>query len=97
MKNINIFCFGFGQVAKSFIKKLKNEGYKLKISSTSRKKTSKNKFDKIIYNSFFLNNNNFDPKIINEIKKSDYILISIPPSNNTDVVFKNLVFVLRMF
>ena len=28
MKNISIFCFGFGQVAKNFIKKINLEGYK---------------------------------------------------------------------
>ena len=41
MKNINIFCFGFGQVAKNFIKKLNTEQYNINLSATSRSETSK--------------------------------------------------------
>ena len=36
MKEINIFCFGFGQVAKSFIKKTYSENYEINLSVTSR-------------------------------------------------------------
>ena len=36
MKDINIFCFGFGQVAKNFIKKLSIEKYNINLSTTSR-------------------------------------------------------------
>ena len=39
MKNINIFCFGFGQVAKNFIKKLNLEKFDINLSVTSREKT----------------------------------------------------------
>ena len=31
MKDINIFCFGFGQVAKNFIKKLNTEQYNINL------------------------------------------------------------------
>jgi len=41
MKDINIFCFGFGQVAKNFIKKLSIEQYNINLSATSRSKSSK--------------------------------------------------------
>ena len=41
MKDINIFCFGFGQVAKNFIKKLNKEKFNIKLSTTSRDKTKK--------------------------------------------------------
>ena len=41
MKNINIFCFGFGQVAKNFISKIVLENYNINLSSTSRSETSK--------------------------------------------------------
>ena len=41
MKDINIFCFGFGQVAKNFIKKLSVEQYNINLSATSRNKSSK--------------------------------------------------------
>ena len=41
MKDINIFCFGFGQVAKNFIKKLNTEQYDINLSATSRSESSK--------------------------------------------------------
>ena len=41
MKDINIFCFGFGQVAKNFIKKLNTEQYNINLSATSRSESSK--------------------------------------------------------
>ena len=43
MKNINIFCFGFGQVAKNFIKKLIIEKYNITLTTTSRKKNLQKK------------------------------------------------------
>ena len=41
MTAINIVCFGFGQVAKNFIKKLKNDGVLFKLTTTSRKESQK--------------------------------------------------------
>ena len=49
MSNLNIFCFGFGQVAKTFIQKLKLENFNINLSATSRKKTHTLKFDNINY------------------------------------------------
>ena len=43
MKDINIFCFGFGQVAKSFIKKLSTEKFNINLTATSRNKTQQQK------------------------------------------------------
>ena len=40
MKEINIFCFGFGQVAKYFIKNLSKK-YRVNLSITSREKSQK--------------------------------------------------------
>ena len=45
MKNINIFCFGFGQVAKNFLKKLNIEQYNINLSATSRSESSKKILD----------------------------------------------------
>ena len=53
MKDINIFCFGFGQVAKSFIKKLNLEKFNINLSVTSRDKIQQQKINKINYKSFF--------------------------------------------
>ena len=88
MKNINIFCFGFGQVAKNFIKKINLENFNISLSTTSRNETEKKKFGKINYTSFKFDGDSFDPKINERIQKSQYILISIPPRDGTDLVFK---------
>jgi nucleoside-diphosphate-sugar epimerase len=90
MKKINIFCFGFGQVAKSFIKKIISENIEVKLSVTSREKSEKKKFENINYQSFQFNENYFDKLLIEELKKSDHILISIAPVNGVDIVIKNV-------
>jgi len=89
MKSVNLFCFGFGQVAKSFVNKLSSENIKLNLSITSREKTSQKKINQISYNNFNLKDNHFDIKLIEELKKSDHVLISIPPVNGADIVIKN--------
>ncbi len=89
MKQINIFCFGFGQVAKNFIKKINSENYNINLSITSRDKTQKKEIDNIKYNSFLFDENNIDQSLIHELKKSDHILISIAPVNGNDIVLKN--------
>ena len=60
MKGINIFCFGFGQVAKNFIKKLSNEQYNINLSATSRSESSKKIFNDFNYNSYLFNSDEFD-------------------------------------
>ena len=89
MKNINIFCFGFGQVAKNFIKKLITEEYDIKLTITSRSESQKKKFDGVNYNSYLFNSNKFDDKLVAELKEADHILVSIPPEKQEDLVVKN--------
>ena len=89
MKDINIFCFGFGQVAKSFIKKLSTEKFNINLTATSRNKTQQQKISAINYSSFQFDDESFDPKLIEKLKQSDHILISIPPVNRFDLVVKN--------
>ncbi len=89
MNNLNIFCFGFGQVAKYFIKKFKLENFNINLSTTSRENTHKKKFDEIDYTSFKFKGTNYDNKLIEKLKKSDHILVSIPPRDGTDLVLKN--------
>ena len=88
MKKINIFCFGFGQVAKYFIYNLSKK-YEVKLATTSREKTQKKKIFGINYNSYHFLDKNFDKDIINEIKDYDHILVSVPPKNGIDIVIKN--------
>ena len=89
MKDINIFCFGFGQVAKNFIKKLNVEKYNINLSTTSRGKSSKETFEGINYNSYLFNSERFDQNLILKLKEVDHILVSIPPENQEDLVVKN--------
>ena len=89
MSNLNIFCFGFGQVAKTFIQKLKLENFNINLSTTSRKKTHTLKFNNINYTSFQFEGDDYDIELIKNLEKSDYILVSIPPREGTDLVIKN--------
>ena len=89
MKDINIFCFGFGQVAKNFIKKLNIEQYNINLSATSRSKSSKKTFNGINYNSYLFNSEKFDQNLVVKLKEADHILVSIPPENQEDLVIKN--------
>ena len=89
MSNLNIFCFGFGQVAKTFIQKLKLENFNINLSVTSRKKTHTLKFDNINYTSFQFEGDDYDIELIKNLEKSDHILVSIPPREGTDLVIKN--------
>ena len=89
MRNINIFCFGFGQVAKYFINKIKSENYKINLSTTSTSKTSQKSFKGFNYENYFFKDESYDNKIVEKIKNADHILISIPPTKKFDPVIKN--------
>ena len=89
MSSLNIFCFGFGQVAKTFIQKLKLENFNINLSATSRKKTQTLKFDNINFTSFQFEGDDYDIELIKNLEKSDHILVSIPPREGTDLVIKN--------
>ena len=86
---MNIFCFGFGQVAKNFIKKIKSKNLKINLTITSRDKSGKKKFDNLDYESFQFSEKFFDKRLIENLKSSDHILISIAPINGKDIVIKN--------
>ena len=88
MENINIFCFGFGQVAKSLIRKLYSEKYSFNLTTTTRQNTCKKKFEKIQYKCLQFDGDNFDIDIIEELKKATHILVSTPPEAE-DYIIKN--------
>jgi len=67
MKDINIFCFGFGQVAKSFIKKINSKKFNINLSVTTRYKTQHKKINEISYKSYQFANNSFDQKLIEKL------------------------------
>ena len=72
MKDINIFCFGFGQVAKNFIKKLSIEEYNINLSATSRSESLKKKFNGIDYNSYLFNSHKFDQDLVVKLKEGKF-------------------------
>ena len=88
MKKLNIFCFGFGQVAKEFIKKLLSEKYNLNIAITTRQESNIIEFLGQEISNFEFNNDKIDKNIFKKLKDFDHILISIPPEHERDLVLK---------
>ncbi len=88
MKELNIFCFGFGQVAKEFIKKLLSEKYNLNIAITTRQESNIIEFSGQKISNFEFNNDKIDKNIFKKLKDFDHILISIPPEHERDLVLK---------
>jgi nucleoside-diphosphate-sugar epimerase len=85
----NIVCFGFGQVAKNFIKKIDSDGISFKLTTTSREETQDKKLDHINYQSFQFTEKGFDKNFISRLEEADHILLSIAPVNGTDIVIKH--------
>ena len=90
MSTKNIICFGFGQVAKNFIKKLKDQGSAFKLTTTSREESKTKEFENINYESFQFSEEGFDKKFLSRFEEADHVLLSIAPINGTDIVIKNL-------
>ena len=89
MRAMNIVCFGFGQVAKNFIKKLNDERVLFNLSTTSRENSKNKKFENINYQSFQFTEKSFDKELITKLEEADHILLSIAPVNGVDIVIKN--------
>ena len=87
---MNIVCFGFGQVAKNFIKRLNEQGVPFKLTTTSRENSKNKKFENINYESFQFTEEVFDKNLISRFEEADHVLISIAPISGTDIVIKNL-------
>ena len=75
MKKIKLFCFGFGQVAKYFVKKLINDKYSLSLVTTNTLKTKEVFFKNQKFKSYFFNNKNYDKKLIKDLNNSNIILV----------------------
>ena len=88
-KSITLVCFGFGLAAKYFVKELLRNKCKIKLITTSRSKSSNNRFLNINYKNFYFDNSKFDKKIIKYILNANHILVSIPPRNRKDLVIEN--------
>ncbi len=86
---MNIICFGFGQVAKNFIKKLKDQGTAFKLTTTSREESKIKEFENINYESFQFTKEGFDKNFLKRFEEADHILLSIAPIHGVDIVIKN--------
>ena len=86
MIKLKVFCFGFGQVAESFINKLINEKKDFDLSITSRQETHQIDFNNIKINSYQFSENKVDYSLVQKLEYADYILISIPPVDGKDIV-----------
>ncbi len=95
MNTIKVFCFGFGQVAKHFVKKIISQNLTLELSVTSRQETHKEVFEGINFTSYEFENDKFDENINLKIKEADYILVSVPPISGEDIVIKNFIIPLK--
>ena len=87
---MNIICFGFGQVAKNFIKRLNEQGVPFKLTTTSRENSKNKKFENVNYESFQFTERVFDKNLISRFEEADHVLLSIAPISGTDIVIKNL-------
>ena len=90
MSKLKVFCFGFGQVAESFINKLVNEKKDFDIGITSRQETHQVEFNHIKINSYQFSKDKIDNSIIKNLEEANYILISIPPVEGEDIVVNYL-------
>jgi len=86
---VKLFCFGFGQVARYFVKKLLLEKKNFRLITTNTKKTLDLKFQNIKFKSYYFSNFAYDKKIVSGLDKATHILISIPPKNYKDLVLEN--------
>ena len=89
MSKIKVFCFGFGQVAKHFVKKLIKEKKALELNVSSRNTTHTFTFEGLVSNSYEFNDKSIDKNINISIQDADFILVSIPPISGEDIVLKN--------
>ena len=90
MHEINLFCFGFGQVAKAFINNLLKNKIKINLITTSREKTGEYNYLNLKYINFNFHEKIFDKNLLSEIKKYSHILISTPPINSKDLFLELL-------
>ena len=86
MSKIKIFCFGFGQVAESFVNKLIDEKINFELSITSRQETHQKEISDLKITSYKFNNDKFDNFIIKKLEEANHILVSIPPIDGKDIV-----------
>ena len=90
MKNkFKLFCFGFGQVAKYFVKNLIKNNFSFDLITTNTKKTDLKKIGNLTFKSYYFCDDKFDDNLMKELNSSHKVLISIPPKEQKDIVLEN--------
>ena len=87
-KKFKLFCFGFGQVAKYFVKNLVENEFKFELITTNTTKTQFKSFNGLKHKSYYFSNDLFDEELLKDLRSSNKILISIPPKKDKDIVLK---------
>ena len=87
-ENFKLLCFGFGQVAKYFVKNLIKNQFKFELITTNTTKTQFKDFDGLKYKSYYFFNNLYDKELLEDLRSSNKILVSIPPKNEKDIVLE---------
>ena len=68
MSKLKVFCFGFGQVAESFVNKLIYEKKAFDLSISSRQETHQVEFNNLKINSYQFTNSKIDASIIEKVE-----------------------------
>ena len=71
MSKVKVFCFGFGQVAESFVNKLIHENKDLDLSITSRQETHEIDLNNFKITSYLFNNDKFDKSLKTKLKEAN--------------------------
>ena len=77
-KNFRLFCFGFGQVAKYFVKNLIENNFNFDLITTNTTQTKQEEINGLTYKSYYFVDNKFDKDLLNDLNLSDKLLISVP-------------------
>ena len=86
MSKLKVFCFGFGQVAESFVNKLIDEKKDLELNITTRQATHEIEINNLKINCYQFNDQVFDDSIKSKLEEANYVLVSIPPVDGNDIV-----------
>ena len=89
MQEINLFCFGFGQVAKYFVKNLIQNNFDIELAATNTNNSREEKINNLRFNNYYFLDDKFDDKLLIDLKSADKVLISIPPKKKIDIVLRN--------
>ena len=97
MKNKDkFFFFGFGQTAKYFVNNLIKSKKNFSMSATNTTKTILKIFKGKKFKSFKFNDKSYDKKLVKELTRANYILVSIPPQKKRDVVLSRFSQLLKI-